>query len=142
MMIMDQTSYSKEVKFRKATGTCPSWDDLGVEGKLVRNIVSDADKLEAIGMIGVQRCLQYSYEVAMSKNENISPSDHFSHLVEHGKEKLFILKDEYFRTNAGKEMAESPHMMMLQEVSRLNNLKEHDMASFEQEIMAHVTQGH
>jgi HD superfamily phosphodiesterase len=138
MMIMDQTSYSKEAKFRKATGISPSWDDLGVEGKVVRNIVSDADKLEAIGMIGVQRCLQYSYEVAISKNEKIGASDLFSHLVEHGEEKLFILKDEYIRTNAGKEMAESPHMAMLQEVARLNDLKEHDFPSFEREIMIHV----
>lgn len=142
MVIMDQTSYSKEAKCRKETGTSPSWDDLGIEGKLVRNIVSDADKLEAIGMVGVQRCLQYIYEVAKSKDEVISASDLFSHLVEHGKEKLFILKDEYIRTNAGKAMAEYPHMVMLQEVSRLNNLKEQDFPSFEREIMSHVEQGH
>jgi hypothetical protein len=38
-------------------------DELGQEGQIVRNIVSDADKIEAIGIRGVERCWQYSEEL-------------------------------------------------------------------------------
>jgi HD superfamily phosphodiesterase len=137
MSIMDKTSYSKEAKIRKSTGAWPTWHELGEEGRLVRNIVSDADKLEAIGMIGVQRCLQYSFE----KDSSTSASQLLDHLVEHSAEKLFLLKDQYIRTKSGKEMAECPHEVMVREVTRLEELRQTNEVLFEQEVRRHVAHG-
>ena len=108
-----------------------------VVGRIVRNICSDADKMEAIGMIGVQRCLQYSAEVLRKKisdahtsisNNNASASDEkglsgqgisaptpvsaevlITQLIEHGHEKLFILLDDYVVTKSGKALAKPRH---------------------------------
>jgi hypothetical protein len=50
MLIIDNISYSKEDKAIKSG--CPlTWNELGEDGLLVRHIVSDADKLEAIGLM-------------------------------------------------------------------------------------------
>lgn len=96
-------------------------------GKIVRNICSDADKIEAIGMIGVQRCLQYSME--MLKKNNVNVDDQvadaevlITRLIEHGQEKLFILKDEYVVTVSGKELAKPSHDAMVAETKRLSEI--------------------
>ena len=61
--IMSAVSFSKEYKERER-GLEPSvpFDYtavLGESGAFVRDVVSDADKLLAIGAIGVERCLEY-----------------------------------------------------------------------------------
>lgn len=138
LLIIQNISYSKEVKLRNKLNSIPLWEELGPDGQLVRNIVSDADKLEAIGMIGIQRCLQYSYETMKHRDEEINVNVLFDHLVEHGNEKLFILKDEYIRTLTGKKMAEIPHNIMLDEVDRLKQLQQNNFTLFEIEMMKHI----
>lgn len=39
-------------------------------GRIVRNVCSDADKMEAIGLVGIERCLQYSAEVLGKKGRH------------------------------------------------------------------------
>ena len=77
MKVIDAVSYSKEKKLRAASGKPEEpvsfVDTLGAAGSLLRDIVSDADKLEAIGSIGVQRCLQYTKESAL-KEKGTEPS--------------------------------------------------------------------
>lgn len=92
-----------------------------IEGRVVRAVCSDADKVEAIGLVGIQRCLQYSAEVMQKKgNANqITPEILISQLVEHGNEKLFILMDEYIVTEAGKALAKPSHDAMMAEVVKL-----------------------
>jgi uncharacterized protein len=116
--IINKISYSKEAKIR-SSGVIPTWDELGLEGKMVRNIVSDADKLEAIGVIGVIRCMQFTTEKLKEKGEPASAAILVNRLVEHGHEKLFILKDEYIMTRAGKALAQERHDIMMAETERL-----------------------
>ena len=90
-------------------------------GRIVRNICSDADKIEAIGLIGVQRCLQYSAEVLRHKGlaEQVTAEVLISQLVEHGHEKLFILLDEYVVTEGGRRLGRPSHDAMMTEVEGL-----------------------
>jgi hypothetical protein len=48
--IIDRISYSKENKIRQSNGMLDWYKVLGNKGCIIRDIVSDADKLEAIGM--------------------------------------------------------------------------------------------
>jgi HD superfamily phosphodiesterase len=62
--IMSAVSFSKEYKERESGLESPSvpfdyTTVLGESGAFVRDVVSDADKLLAIGAIGVERCLEY-----------------------------------------------------------------------------------
>lgn len=66
----------------------------------IRNVVSDADKLEALGTVGILRCIQYTVE----HNPNISKEGVKQQLIKHCHEKLFLL-EEYMRTNTGKRLA-------------------------------------
>jgi HD superfamily phosphodiesterase len=118
-LIIDRISYSKEAKMRKK-GITPTWEELGHEGRIVRDIVSDADKLEAIGVIGVKRCLQYSVE--KSHGQQLTRQSLVQQLVEHANEKLFILKDYYIQTVAGRNKAAPAHEDMVREVNRLEEL--------------------
>lgn len=56
--IIERISYSRQVKY----GTKTWYSTLGIWGVLVRHIVSDADKLEAIGKDGIDRCKDYTIE--------------------------------------------------------------------------------
>lgn len=56
--IIDRISRSREVKF----GSDDWFVTIGADGILVRSIVSDADKLDAIGVHGFYRCLDYVCE--------------------------------------------------------------------------------
>ena len=71
----------------------------------IRNIVSDADKLEALGVVGIERCLQYIRHLSKEKGEELSKKEEMENVLEHCDEKLFILSNEYMRTESGKEMA-------------------------------------
>jgi uncharacterized protein len=71
----------------------------------VRNIVSDADKLEALGVIGLERCEEYTRHAAIEKNETLTELAVIERIMIHCKEKLFILATGYMRTNPGYKMA-------------------------------------
>lgn len=95
--IIDNISYSKERKLR-------------LKGKKIvlgglqkyRNIVSDADKIEALGTDGVVRMIHY----LCHKNPKASVEDHIKHIRDHCDEKLYILiKKRYIRTIPGREIA-------------------------------------
>ncbi|KAJ1431264.1 hypothetical protein B484DRAFT_347321, partial [Ochromonadaceae sp. CCMP2298] len=108
MDIIERMSYSKENK-AILKGLPLDWEEkLGPQGCLVRDIVSDADKLEAIGLIGVERCLEYTKET----NPGFDERQCVEQLVAHSKEKLFRLKDEFIRTAPGKELAAPLHEEM------------------------------
>jgi len=114
--IMSAVSYSKEYKKRmKPSNPLDFTISLGERGALVRDIVSDADKLEAIGKIGVERCREYARHLILSKEyREATKQEVESHLVEHSKEKLlFLLKDNYIRTSIGRLLAFPLHKSML-----------------------------
>ena len=100
--IIDNISYSKEIK-----NGYPIHSDPIIQ--LSRDIVSDADKLEAIGSVGFMRCYQFTKISNPLANE-----DKLSSLViEHCHDKLLKLKDNFIRTNYGKLMAEPLHQILL-----------------------------
>lgn len=108
-------SYSSENK-AICNGTPINYEDvLGEHYAIVRHIVSDADKLEAIGSIGIERCIQYTRHL----NPSITDDELKRAVQIHADEKLLRLKDEFIRTNTGKKLAIPLHEEMLQMLSKM-----------------------
>lgn len=107
--IIDRVSYSKEVHAREQG--CLDWQEvLGDEGILLRTIVSDADKLEALGKQGLDRCVLYARHVHGAET---APELLAQYVREHAQEKLLRLKDHFIRTEPGKRLAEPLHQELL-----------------------------
>jgi uncharacterized protein len=88
--IISKVSYSKEIKNPKRK--------MSIEAK----IVQDADRLDAIGAIGIARCFIFT----TIRNEKIYDG------IAHFYEKLLKLKG-MMKTKKGKELAKSKHDLML-----------------------------
>ena len=82
------------VSFRQNRGRRPET----IEGK----IVQDADRLDAIGAVGVARTFAYGGEHGRSLDDSIA----------HFHEKLLLLKDE-MNTETGRRLAEERHAFLL-----------------------------
>lgn len=100
-----------------------------IEGK----IVQDADRLDAIGAIGIARAFAYGgYKSRELYNPDIDPVLHSNfddykndkgHTINHFYEKLFLLKDR-MNTDAAKKIAQERHTFM--EIYVSNFLQEWD----------------
>lgn len=108
--IIERISFSRENK-NHLLGKDQDWKQvIGDYGIKIRNIVSDADKIEALGKIGLKRCIQCSKEFYKLKhNKDITNDLLVKNVCDHSNEKLLILKDQFIRTNYGKKMAEVAH---------------------------------
>lgn len=128
--IIEHISFSKENKYRKAckvdTKTTPIfdlWEELlGGFGVYVRNIVSDADKIEAIGLDGLERCERFTIEMAVKKGVSVDRMDVLKNVVAHADDKLLLLKPKFIYTAGGLEIAKPKHLAMKKEVERLRKL--------------------
>lgn len=76
-----------------------------------RDIVSDSDKIDAIGPNGLSRCISTAKTLYAKENNGNYPSEsELRALVNnHAKEKLLRLKDEFIKTKTGKILAETAH---------------------------------
>lgn len=77
-------------------------------------IVQDADRLDAIGAIGIARAFTYGSSISqmMYLPENEANIINESSAIQHFYDKLLLLKDS-MNTNAAKELAEERHQFML-----------------------------
>ena len=103
VQIMGAVSYSREAR-ALARGEAPAWASLPESIRVLRHCVSDADKIDAIGVRGLERCAQYARERGVRGSLNVARE-----VAEHCDEKLLRLRDEYVRTAPGKRRAAPGH---------------------------------
>ena len=102
LFIIHNVSFSKEDKVRK--GLAPAVE-VPERLKLYLDAVRDADRLEAIGDIGIERCIEYSKSIGRKIPEEV---------VEHCHEKLLRLYEEHFIvTEEGRKMAVPLHQIIV-----------------------------
>lgn len=99
--VIENISYSQEVKGLRKTLPFPD--------NMFQDIVSDADKLEAIGQVGLDRCIAFT----LAKGGKV-PDE----VIQHCHDKLLKIKDNYIRTMRGKELAEPLHQVIVDYVNR------------------------
>jgi HD superfamily phosphodiesterase len=106
MQIIDCISFSKEDKIRQQCSTSNAADyaeeimrdnlsnveELCAAGMFIRNIVSDADKILALGAVGYDRMREFTIEM----NPNFTDDELQKHMRRHAEEKLFRLVPEHF----------------------------------------------
>ncbi len=103
--IIDNISFSKEYALRQSGKTLMIDPDI----VFIRNIVSDADKLESLGVICLKRMISYA------KHTN-NMSDLFRHIKDHCQDKLYkLLDDNYIITDIARNLA-LPRMHQLREI--------------------------
>ena len=97
-------SWSKEDKLRKKSGieNAPVYEpSFPEELKTYLQALRDADRLEAIGKIGVERCIMFN-----NSRGNKFPDD----VIQHCHDKLLrIYTEHYIATEMGRKLAEPLH---------------------------------
>lgn len=107
--VIKYVSYSTENKAILA-GTPLDFDKLLTPYyALVRHIVSDADKLQAIGKIGISRAVTYTKDV----NPTFTDAQVIAEVCKHADEKLLRLATEFIRTDTARALARKEHEEMV-----------------------------
>jgi uncharacterized protein len=81
---------------------------LGAYYSQIRDIVSDADKLEAIGSIGIQRCIEYTTHT----NPTYTHQQIIHDVKKHAHEKLLRLASQFIKTPTAHTIANIRHKEM------------------------------
>ena len=87
------------------------------------DVVQDADRLDAIGAIGIARCFNYGgfknrklFDPSIKPNMNLSKNEYKNSTaptINHFYEKLLLLSDK-MNTKTGKKIAENRHQFMME----------------------------
>lgn len=99
--VIENISYSQEAKGLRKTLPFPDC--------MFQDIVSDADKLEALGQVGLDRCIAFTHATGGKVPDEV---------IQHCHEKLLKLKDNYIRTTRGKELAIPLHQVIVDYVNK------------------------
>jgi HD superfamily phosphodiesterase len=113
--VINLISFSKENKALQEGKQLNYLELLGEHYKIVRQIVSDADKIEAIGKCGIDRCISY----IKHKNPEFTKEEIYKNMLIHSKEKLLKIKDHFIKTPTGKKMAIPLHKEMVEYIKIL-----------------------
>ena len=106
--VIKYVSYSTENK-AIASGTPLDFPlILGAYYSQIRNIVSDADKLEAIGKIGISRAIIYTTEA----NPTYTQAQVVADVHKHAHEKLLRLATQFIKTPTARAIATQRHKEM------------------------------
>jgi HD superfamily phosphodiesterase len=122
--IIDNVSFTKEKKKRGLNQVitirlmnCHNNQKKNNKEEYLRNIVSDADKLDAIGEEAIDR--MYHYQEAYITHTKYSDEwfkCHIEHMQTHCKEKLYILMEHnYIQTYKGREIGKE-HLQELKDI--------------------------
>jgi uncharacterized protein len=94
------------------------------------NCIQDADRLDAIGAVGIARCFSYGgykdralYDPEIKPNLNMSKEEYKNSTapsINHFYEKLLLLKDK-MNTSSGKKIAEERHNFMEEYLKQFYN---------------------
>lgn len=105
----------KHISFKNSLENKP-----GITSKEL-HVIQDADRLDAIGAIGIARCFNYGgfknrplYDPAVKPNLNMTKEEYKSSAsptINHFYEKLLLLKDQ-MNTKTGRQIAEKRHKFM------------------------------
>ena len=107
IFIIDNVSFSKEDKVRKGGAQAVEVPD---HLKLYLDVVRDADRLEAIGQIGIDRCIAFSLSIGRKIPDDV---------IVHCHEKLLRIYGELFIvTDLGRKMAEPLHQVIVDYVKK------------------------
>lgn len=135
LTVIKYISYSKEYQLRnKNHNSRIDWQlILGGDGLItIRNIASDADKLEAIGAKGIYRAMECTIEY--HPTEKLSADQIIEKTIQHYHDKLKHLVPEYFMTIKGKELAGPLVKEMETEIEKLSQLRSQVTAENESKI--------
>ena len=106
--VIKYASYSTENKAILAGTPLDFTAILGAYYSQIRNIVSDADKLEAIGKIGISRALMYTRDA----NPTYTEAQVIADVHNHAHEKLLRLATQFIRTPLARSIATRRHKEM------------------------------
>jgi HD superfamily phosphodiesterase len=83
---------------------------LGAYYSQIRDIVSDADKLEAIGTIGIKRCIEYTTHT----NPTYTQTQIINDVKKHAHEKLLRIASQFIRTPTARTIAQNRHNKIIE----------------------------
>ena len=106
--VIKYVSYSTENKAILAGTPLNFQAILGAYYSQIRDIVSDADKLEAIGKIGIKRAIEYTTEA----NPSFTTQQVIDDVYKHAHEKLLRLATQFIKTPLARSIATRRHQEM------------------------------